>query len=158
MVQRTRLSDFNFHLPPELLAEHPAPTRDGSRLMVIHRESGRIEHRSFPDIQSYFGAGDCLVLNNTQVVPARMEVRKNRMDGALIELLLIEEVAGEPHTWNVLLDPLKKLRLGHRLVFGNNELKAEIVAEAGERERHIRFFFEGSSDELRGQLYQLGCT
>lgn len=157
-MQRTRLSDFDFHLPPELLAEHPAPTRDGSRLMVVHRESGRIEHRSFPDIQSYFGAGDCLILNNTQVVPARMEVRKNRMDGALIELLLVEEVDGEPHTWNVLLDPLKKLRLGHRLVFGNHQLEAEIVAEAGERERHIRFDFEGSNDELRAQLYQLGCT
>lgn len=153
-----RLSDFDFHLPEHQLATEPARARDESRLMLIHRDSGKIEHLRFTDIARCFSAGDCLVLNNTMVVPARMEVRKNRMNGAKIELLLVNEVADEPHTWNVLLDPLKKLRTGNELLFGHDELRATIIAEAGERERHIRFHFSGSPEELKEKLYALGST
>jgi S-adenosylmethionine:tRNA ribosyltransferase-isomerase len=150
------LSDFNFHLPPELLAEHPAPQRDESRLMVLNRKDQSIQHLYFKDITRFFESGDCLILNNTQVIPARMKVRKNKMKGAQIELLLIEEIDAEQKIWNVLLDPMKKLKLGNELVFGNNQLRATILKEAGERERHIQFQYSGNSEQLKAELYALG--
>src|SRR5690606_19334704 len=110
----------------------------------------------FKDINRFFETGDCLILNNTQVIPARMKVRKNRMNGARIELLLIEEINAEQKVWNVLLDPMKKLKLGDELVFGNNQLRATILKEAGERERHIQFQFSGDSDQLKAELFALG--
>lgn len=152
------LSDFNFHLPPELLAEHPAPQRDESRLMVLNRKDQSIQHLYFKDISRFFEAGDCLILNNTQVIPARMKVRKNRMNGARIELLLIEEIDPEQKIWNVLLDPMKKLKLGDELVFGNHQFRATILQEAGERERHIQFQYSGNSEQLKKELFKLGET
>jgi S-adenosylmethionine:tRNA ribosyltransferase-isomerase len=151
-----RLSDFNFHLPPELLAEHPVAQRDESRLMVLNRKDQSIQHFLFKDITRFFETGDCLILNNTQVIPARMKVRKNRMNGARIELLLIEEIDAQHKIWNVLLDPMKKLKLGDELVFGDNQLRATISKEAGERERHIQFQFSGNSEELKTALFELG--
>src|SRR6056297_143588 len=103
-----RLSDFDFELPDDLLAKYPAEKRDASRLMVVHRKSGKIEHRYFTDLAEFFNSGDALVLNNTRVMPARMQVRKNRMNGALIELLLIEEASNSPIVWDVMLDPMRK--------------------------------------------------
>jgi len=152
------LSDFNFNLPPELLAEHPAPHRDESRLMVLNRKDQSIQHLYFKDITRFFKAGDCLILNNTQVIPARMKVRKNKMKGAQIELLLIEEIDPQQKIWNVLLDPMKKLKLGNELVFGDNQLRATILKESGERERHIQFQYSGSAEELKAALFELGET
>jgi S-adenosylmethionine:tRNA ribosyltransferase-isomerase len=150
------LSDFNFHLPPELLAEHPVSQRDESRLMVLNRKDQSIQHFLFKDITRFFETGDCLILNNTQVIPARMKVRKNRMNGARIELLLIEEINAQQKIWNVLLDPMKKLKLGDELVFGNSQLRATILKEAGERERHIQFQYSGNSEQLKAELFALG--
>jgi S-adenosylmethionine:tRNA ribosyltransferase-isomerase len=153
-----QLSDFNFHLPAELLAEHPSPQRDKSRLMVLNRANQSIEHFLFSDIVQFFDKNDCLILNNTKVIPARMKVRKNSMKGALIELLLIEEMDKKQLIWNVLLDPMKKLKLGNKLLFGDNQIQATILKETGERERLIQFDFEGSAETLKEQLYQLGST
>lgn len=151
-----KLADFDFNLPPALLAEYPAQRRDESRLMIVHRETGKIEHRQFTDLPHYFDTGDSLVLNNTQVMPARMQVRKNNRKGAVIELLLIGAVPGKPLVWDVMLDPMRKLKIGHRLIFGDHELEAEIIAHSSERQRLIRFDFAGTPEALEEQLYAMG--
>ena len=109
-MSKMKLSDFNFHLPEELVAEYPSDNRDESRLMVIHRETGKIEHKLFKDIINYFNEGDVMIMNNTRVFPARMYGNKEKT-GAKIEVFLLRELNRESLLWDVLVDPARKIRI-----------------------------------------------
>lgn len=139
------LQDFNYHLPEELIAQHPLENRDMSRLMVLDKETGEIEHRVFKDIVNYLNEGDCLVLNNTRVIPARLLGEKEGTGGK-IEFVLLKRVAGD--NWEVILRPGKKAKPGSRFVFGNGELKAEILEVMEEGNRLVRFIYEGVFEEI----------
>ena len=153
-----KLSNFNFNLPPELLAEHPAENRDESRLMVIHRSTNTIEHKLFKDIINYFGDGDVMILNNTKVFPARMYGNKEKT-GARIEVFLLRELNAEQRLWDVLVDPARKIRIGNKLYFGDDDsLVAEVIDNTTSRGRTLRFLFDGSYTEFRQKLKDLGET
>ena len=138
-----KLSQFEFDLPEELLAEYPADVRDESRLMVVHRDTGEIEHKMFKDIIDYFDDGDVFVLNNTKVFPARMYGNKEKT-GARIEVFLLRELNKESLLWDVLVDPARKIRAGNKLYFGeNDELMAEVIDNTTSRGRTLRFLFDG---------------
>lgn len=158
---RTKLSQFKFDLPEELVAEYPVDHRDESRLMVVHRESGKIEHRVFKDVLEYFDDGDAMIFNNTKVFPARMYGRKEKT-GANIEVFLLRELNTESRLWDVLVDPARKIRVGNKLYFSDDEkddrLVAEVVDNTTSRGRTIRFLFEGSDEEFRAELNVLGNT
>ncbi|WP_372473473.1 tRNA preQ1(34) S-adenosylmethionine ribosyltransferase-isomerase QueA [Capnocytophaga sp. ARDL2] len=153
-----RLSNFNFNLPEELLAEFPAENRDESRLMVVHRKTGEIEHKLFKDILDYFDEGDVMVLNNTKVFPARLYGNKEKT-GARIEVFLLRELNAEQRLWDVLVDPARKIRIGNKLYFGEDEsLVAEVIDNTTSRGRTLRFLFDGSYEEFRIKLKELGET
>ena len=134
-----KLSDFNFELPEELLAEFPAENRDESRLMVLNREKRTIEHHQFKDIINYFNEGDVMVLNNTKVFPARLFGNKEKT-GARIEVFLLRELNEEQRLWDVLVDPARKIRIGNKLYFGADEsLVAEVIDNTTSRGRTLRF-------------------
>ena len=133
-----KLSEFKFGLPLELLAMHPAPNRDESRMMVIDRKTGTIEHKQFKDIINYFGDGDVMVVNNTKVFPARLYGNKEKTN-AKIEVFLLRELNAEMHLWDVLVDPARKIRVGNKLYFGDGQLVAEVVDNTTSRGRTIRF-------------------
>lgn len=158
---RTKLSQFNFDLPKDLIAQYPVKSRDESRLMVVHRDSGKIEHKIFRDIIEYFDDGDCFVFNNTKVFPARMFGRKEKT-GARIEVFLLRELNHDSRLWDVLVDPARKIRVGNKLYFSdendNDILVAEVVDNTTSRGRTIRFLFDGTDEEFRGNLYKLGNT
>ncbi len=158
---RTKLSHFNFDLPKELIAQYPAKTRDDSRLMVIHRDSGQIEHKVFRDILEYFHDGDVMIFNNTKVFPARLYGRKEKT-GAKIEVFLLRELNGGARLWDVLVDPARKIRVGNKLYFSddndNDVLVAEVVDNTTSRGRTIRFLYEGSDEEFQRDLNFLGNT
>ena len=139
-----KLSQFKFKLPDNLIAQHPAQNRDESRLMVIHRETGLIEHKLFKDVIDYFNEGDVMVLNNTKVFPARMYGNKEKT-GATIEVFLLRELNAESLLWDVLVDPARKIRIGNKLYFGeNDELVAEVIDNTTSRGRTLRFLFDGT--------------
>ena len=122
-----KLSQFKFDFPEKLIAQHPAENRDESRLMVIHKDTGEIEHKIFKDIVNYFSEGDVFVVNNTKVFPARLYGEKEKT-GAKIEVFLLRELNEEIHLWDVLVDPARKIRVGNKLYFGENEdLVAEVI-------------------------------
>ena len=153
-----KLSQFKFDLPKELLATQPAEHRDESRLMVIDRATGKIEHKIFKDILGYFDEGDVLVANNTKVFPARLYGNKEKT-GARIEVFLLRELNKEMRLWDVLVDPARKIRVGNKLYFGENEmLVAEVVDNTTSRGRTIRFLFDGDDDEFKSILKSLGQT
>jgi len=158
---RTKLSQFKFELPEELIAQYPADIRDQSRLMVVHRDTGKIEHKLFKDIIDYFEEDDVLIFNNTKVFPARMYGMKEKT-GAKIEVFLLRELNKEAMLWDVLVDPARKIRVGNKLYFnddeGNNILVAEVVDNTTSRGRTIRFFFDGTDEEFRATLRKLGST
>lgn len=139
------LKEFDYYLPEELIAQHPLQKRDQSRLMVLDRETGEIEHKLFTDIASYLNEGDCLVLNNTRVIPARLLGEKEG-SGGKIEFVLLKRIDGD--TWEVILRPGKKAKPGARFVFGNGELKAEILEVLEEGNRLVRFIYEGVFEEI----------
>ncbi|WP_027628019.1 tRNA preQ1(34) S-adenosylmethionine ribosyltransferase-isomerase QueA [Ruminiclostridium cellobioparum] len=139
------LQEFDYYLPEELIAQHPLERRDMSRLMVLDRESGEIDHKLFKDITDYFAEGDCLVLNNTRVIPARLLGQKEG-SGGKIEFVLLKRIAGD--TWEVILRPGKKAKPGARFVFGSGELKAEILEVLEEGNRLVRFIYEGVFEEI----------
>lgn len=139
------LQEFDYYLPEELIAQHPLERRDMSRLMVLDRESGEIDHKLFKDITDYFAEGDCLVLNNTRVIPARLLGQKEG-SGGKIEFILLKRIAGD--TWEVILRPGKKAKPGARFVFGSGELKAEILEVLEEGNRLVRFIYEGVFEEI----------
>jgi S-adenosylmethionine:tRNA ribosyltransferase-isomerase len=153
-----KLSHFQFNLPTELLAELPAENRDESRLMVVHRKTGEIEHRLFKDIIEYFDEGDVMIVNNTKVFPARMYGNKEKT-GARIEVFLLRELNAEQRLWDVLVDPARKIRIGNKLYFGDDDsLVAEVIDNTTSRGRTLRFLYDGSYEEFRRKLKELGET
>ena len=153
-----KLSHFKFELPEELLAERPAEHRDESRLMVLNRKEKTIEHKQFKDLINYFDEGDLMVLNNTKVFPARMYGEKEKT-GARIEVFLLRELNAESRLWDVLVDPARKIRIGNKLFFGEDEsLVAEVIDNTTSRGRTLRFLYDGSYEEFRKKLDELGET
>lgn len=158
---KAKLSQFNYNLPEELIAEYPTERRDESRLMVVHRDSGKIEHKVFKDVIDYFDDGDTFIFNNTRVFPARMYGIKEKTE-ANIEVFLLRELNQENNLWDVLVDPARKIRVGNKLFFknkdGEDRLVAEVVDNTTSRGRTIRFYFDGTREEFRAILDELGKT
>jgi S-adenosylmethionine:tRNA ribosyltransferase-isomerase len=153
-----KLSHFQFDLPKELLAEYPAEIRDEARLMVIDRKKQTIEHKTFKDVINYFDEGDVLILNNTKVFPARLYGNKEKT-GARIEVFLLRELNAEQRLWDVLVDPARKIRIGNKLYFGDDDsLVAEVIDNTTSRGRTLRFLYDGSYEEFRKKLTELGET
>ena len=153
-----KLSHFNFELPDELLAEYPSENRDESRLMVLNREKQTIEHKQFKDLIDYFDEDDVMILNDTKVLPARLFGNKEKT-GARIEVFLLRELNAEQRLWDVLVDPARKIRIGNKLYFGDDEmLVAEVIDNTTSRGRTLRFLYDGSYEEFRKKLTQLGQT
>lgn len=153
-----KLSQFKFYLPDELIAEHPPKNRDESRLMVLHRKERKIEHKVFKDVLEYFGDGDVFVLNNTKVFPARLYGEKEKT-GAKIEVFLLRELNPDSLLWDVLVDPARKIRIGNKLYFGEEgELVAEVIDNTTSRGRTLRFLYDGSYEEFKRTVQQLGET
>tara|TARA_Y100001978_G_scaffold200066_1_gene215592 strand:+ start:660 stop:1718 length:1059 start_codon:yes stop_codon:yes gene_type:complete len=157
MIKR-KLSQFNFDLPEELLADRPAANRDESRLMIVDRNTGTFEHKMFKDVINYFDDGDVMIFNNTKVFPARMYGNKEKT-GARIEVFLLRELSRDNLLWDVLVDPARKIRIGNKLYFGEDEsLVAEVIDNTTSRGRTLRFLFDGSYEEFRSKLKELGET
>lgn len=158
---RTKLSHFAFELPQKLIAKYPEKNRDESRLMVVHKDTGKIEHRIFKDILDYFEDGDVMIFNNTKVFPARLYGRKEKT-GAKIEVFLLRELNNEARLWDVLVDPARKIRVGNKLYFSdehdNDVLVAEVVDNTTSRGRTIRFLYDGTDEEFQKELHRLGNT
>lgn len=153
-----KTSDFNFHLPAELLAEHPAEHRDEARLMVLNRKSQTIEHKLFKDVLDYFEENDLFIFNNTKVFPARLYGNKEKT-GAKIEVFLLRELDRETRVWDVLVDPARKIRIGNKLFFTEDEsLVAEVIDNTTSRGRTLRFLYDGSYEDFRAKLKELGET
>ncbi len=153
-----KLSEFTFELPEELIAQYPADVRHDSRLMVLHRDTQTIEHRRFKDILDYFSEDDVLIMNNTKVFPARLYGRKEKT-GARIEVFLLRELNKEVRLWDVLVDPARKIRVGNKLYFGEEDvLIAEVVDNTTSRGRTIRFLYDGDDADFKKQLGKLGNT
>lgn len=157
-MNKMKLSQFNFTLPEELIAEHPSDNRDESRLMVVHRDTGKIEHRVFKDLIDYVHDGDVMIMNNTKVFPARMYGNKEKT-GAKIEVFLLRELNRESLLWDVLVDPARKIRIGNKLYFGEDDsLVAEVIDNTTSRGRTLRFLFDGTYDEFKQTITDLGET
>ncbi|MDO1499649.1 tRNA preQ1(34) S-adenosylmethionine ribosyltransferase-isomerase QueA [Winogradskyella maritima] len=153
-----KLSHFNFDLPEELLAEYPADLRDESRLMVLNRAEQTIEHKLFKDVIDYFDEGDVMIFNNTKVFPARLYGNKEKT-GARIEVFLLRELNQDQRLWDVLVDPARKIRIGNKLYFGEDEtLVAEVIDNTTSRGRTLRFLYDGSYSDFRTKLTELGET
>lgn len=158
IMERMKLSRYRYNLPENLIAKHPSENRDESRLMVFHRESGKIEHRIFKDIIDYFSDEDVMVFNNTKVFPARLIGNKEKT-GAEIEVFLLRELNKEQRLWDVLVDPARKIRIGNKLYFGENDmLVAEVIDNTTSRGRTLRFLYDGPYEEFKTTLYKLGET
>lgn len=155
------MSQFNFDLPQNLISQYPTEERDESRLMVIHRDTGKIEHKIFKDVLNIFDEGDTMIFNNTKVFPARLYGRKEKT-GAKIEVFLLRELNNESRLWDVLVDPARKIRVGNKLYFSDEEehdrLVAEVVDNTTSRGRTIRFLYDGDEEEFQKELNALGNT
>ena len=158
---RTKLSNFNFDLDKKFIAQYPTPNRDESRLMVLNRETGKIEHKIFKDMLGYFKEDDVMIFNNTKVFPARLFGKKEKT-GSLVEVFLLRELNREARLWDVLVDPARKIRVGNKLYFedkkGNEVLVAEVVDNTTSRGRTIRFLYDGTEEEFQKDLIYLGTT
>ena len=153
-----KLSQFKFNLPDELIAKHPAVHRDEARLMVLHRKTGTVEHKVFKDVLDYFQAKDFFIFNDTRVFPARLFGNKEKT-GAKIEVFLLRELNPDQHLWDVLVNPARKIRIGNKLYFGDNEeLVAEVIDNTTSRGRTLRFLYDGPYDEFKQQLFAIGET
>ena len=153
-----KLSQYGYDFSPEMLAKYPADNRDESRLMVINRAKGTIEHRIFKDIIEYFDEKDLFVFNDTKVFPARLYGNKEKT-GAEIEIFLLRELNRELRLWDVLVDPARKIRIGNKLYFGDDDLLvAEVIDNTTSRGRTLRFLFDGSYEEFKETLFKLGET
>ncbi|MDE7396217.1 MAG: tRNA preQ1(34) S-adenosylmethionine ribosyltransferase-isomerase QueA [Muribaculum sp.] len=153
-----KLSQFKFKLPDDLIANEPAPVRDESRLMVVHRRTGEIEHHIFKEILEYFDDGDLFLFNNTKVFPARLIGNKEKT-GAKIEVFLLRELNAENKLWDVLVEPARKIRIGNKLYFGSDDsMVAEVIDNTTSRGRTLRFLYDGPHDEFKETLFSLGST
>lgn len=153
-----KLSQFKFDLPDSLIAHNPSENRDEARLMVLDRKTGAIEHKIFKDVLGYFEEKDVMILNNTKVFPARLYGNKEKT-GATIEVFLLRELNSELRLWDVLVDPARKIRVGNKLYFGDDDLLvAEVVDNTTSRGRTIRFLFDGTNEEFRRNIEILGET
>lgn len=153
-----KLSQFKISIPDKLIAQNPTRFRDESKLLVLHKDTGEIEHRTFKDIVEYFGKGDVFVMNDTKVFPARLIGSKDKTK-ALIKVFLLRELKEDQLLWDVQVDPARKIRIGNKLYFGENEeLVAEVIDNTTSRGRTLRFLFDGSHDEFKEILYRLGRT
>ena len=152
-----KLSKFKFDLPSRCIALYPNENRDDSRLMVIHKDSAKIEHKAFPDVLDYFKEKDLFVLNNTKVFPARLFGNKEKT-GAKIEVFLLRELNKQMKLWDVLVDPARKIRVGNKLYFGEGELVAEVIDNTTSRGRTIRFLNDATEEEFYGLIDRLGET
>ncbi len=153
-----KLSQYNYSFSPEMLAMYPVDNRDDSRLMIVHRKSGKIEHSMFKDILDYFNENDVFIFNNTKVFPARLYGNKEKT-GAEIEIFLLRELNRDLRLWDVLVDPARKIRIGNKLYFGDDDsLVAEVIDNTTSRGRTLRFLFDGDYDEFKKALYKMGET
>ena len=153
-----KLSNFSFELPEGLLAEYPSEQRDEAKLMVLNRKEGTIDHKHFKDLVDYFDEGDIMVFNNTKVFPARLYGNKEKT-GARIEVFLLRELNSESRLWDVLVDPARKIRIGNKLFFGEDSgLVAELIDNTTSRGRTLRFLYDGSYEEFRKKLNEMGET
>lgn len=153
-----KLSQFEFKLPVDLIAKYPAKNRDESRLLVLRKKTGKLEHEVFKNIINYFNEKDVFVFNNTKVFPARLYGNKEKT-GAEIEVFLLRELNKEQRLWDVLVDPARKIRIGNKLYFGNNDsVIAEVIDNTTSRGRTLRFLYDGSYNEFKHALYKLGET
>jgi S-adenosylmethionine:tRNA ribosyltransferase-isomerase len=152
-----KLSEFDFRIPEELIAQYPAEPRGSSRMMVVHKASGIIEHRQFRDILEYFNNGDLFILNDSKVFPAKLFGNKEKT-GAQIEVFLLRELNKESRLWDVVVDPARKIRVGNKLFFGDNALVAEVVDNTTSRGRTIRFLYDNSEVDFYDIVDQLGYT
>jgi S-adenosylmethionine:tRNA ribosyltransferase-isomerase len=152
-----KLSAFKFTLPSKLVAMHPVENREDARLMVIHKNTGKIEHKQFKDILAYFHEGDVLIINDTKVFPAKLYGSKEKT-GAQIEVFLLRELDEKDHLWDTLVEPARKIRVGNKLYFGNGELVAEVLDNTTSRGRTLKFLFEGSREELYQIVEHLGIV
>ena len=153
-----KLSNFSFELPEGLLAEYPSEQRDEAKLMVLNRKDGTIDHKHFKDLVDYFDEGDIMVFNNTKVFPARLYGNKEKT-GARIEVFLLRELNSESRLWDVLVDPARKIRIGNKLFFGEDSgLVAEVIDNTTSRGRTLRFLYDGSYEEFRKKLNEMGET
>lgn len=153
-----KLSQFKFNIPQELIAYHPTPDREESRLMVLNRKDGTIEHKLFKDVLDYFDDGDAMILNNTRVFPARLIGKKEKTE-AKIEVFLLRELNRESILWDVLVDPARKIRIGNKLYFGEDDsLVAEVIDNTTSRGRTLRFLFDGTHEEFKKTIFDMGET
>ncbi len=153
-----KLSQFKFALTRDFVAEYPAKNRDESRLMVVNRQTGKIEHKLFKDIINYFDDGDVMILNDSKVFPARLYGNKEKT-GAKIEVFLLRELNRESRLWDVLVDPARKIRIGNKLYFGEDDsLVAEVIDNTTSRGRTLRFLFDGPYEEFKKTINELGNT
>lgn len=153
-----KLSQFKFKLPETSIAQWPSENRDECRLMVVNTKTGEIEHKIFKDILGYFNEGDVMVFNDTQVFPARLYGNKEKT-GARIEVFLLRELNEENKFWDVLVEPARKIRIGNKLYFGDDDtMVAEVIDNTTSRGRTLRFLYDGNHDEFKKALYALGET
>ena len=149
---------FNFDLPQKRIAKKPVENREDAKLMIVNRETGEINHKKMSDFQEYFDDGDVIAINNTKVFPARLYANKEKT-GAKIEVFLLRELNKKNRLWDVLVDPARKIRIGNKLFFGeNDELIAEVIDNTTSRGRTLRFLFDGTHEEFKNTLSMLGET
>lgn len=157
-INGLRVSDFKFQLPEELIAQYPAKERDESRLMILHRSDGSIEHKVFKDIIDYYGKDDCFVFNDTKVIPARLFGMKEKNDST-IEVFLLRELNENIKLWDVLVNPARKIRISNKILFGSGaNLTAEVVDNTINGGRAVRFLYDGTHEEFKQLLYSLGTA
>ena len=153
-----KLSQFNFELPQEKIAKEPTRWRDECRLLVLHKDSGEIEHRQFKDIIDYFGKGDNFVLNDTKVIPAKLYGKKEKTEADIV-VFLLRELSKEQRLWDVIVEPARKIRIGNKLYFGEDDsMVAEVIDNTTSRGRTLRFLYDGPYEEFKQALYALGHT
>ena len=153
-----KLTSFKFVLPKEQIALYPTKDRDGSRLMVLDRKTGKIEHKKFKNIIDYFEEGDTFIVNDTKVFPARMWGNKEKT-GAKIEVFMLRELNRDSLLWDVIVDPARKIRIGNKLYFGkDDELVAEVIDNTTSRGRTLRFLFDGTYEEFKTAITEMGET
>lgn len=153
-----KLSQFDFDLPKDRIATHPTRWRDECKLMVLHKDTGEIEHRQFKDIIDYFGKGDNFVLNDTKVFPAKLYGKKEKTE-ADIMVFLLRELNKEQRLWDVVVEPARKIRIGNKLYFGEDDsMVAEVIDNTTSRGRTLRFLYDGPYEEFKQSLFALGHT